>query len=84
MFLQNSIGVTKQLIRTGRLEMHYNASNFRKKYELGFWDVYQDVHNGSQNVISGPYRVFRPIYRTGTPSKLSTKFAKLTAKSSLY
>lgn len=84
MFLQNSIGVTKQLLKTGRLEMNYNEKNFRKKYELGFWEVYQDVHDMSKNVISGPYRVFRPIYRTGNPAKLSSKFAKLTASSSFY
>jgi hypothetical protein len=83
MFL-NTISITKQLLKTGRLEMNYNEKNFRKKYELGFWEVYQDVHSVSKNIISGPYRVFRPIYKTGTLDKLNSKLEKLTAQSSLY
>lgn len=84
MFLLNSTGVTRQLVKTGRLEMHYNEKNFRKKYELGFWEVYQDVSNISKAIISGPYRVFRPIYRTGNLEKLTSKLQKLTSQSSLY
>lgn len=80
MFL-NNINITKQLLKTGRLEMHYNEQNFRKKYELGFWEVYQDIHNESRNIISGPYRVFRPIYRTSNPAKLSAKLEKLNSQS---
>lgn len=82
MFL-NTINITKQLLKTGRLEMNYNEKSFRKKYELGFWEVYQDVDTVSKNIISGPYKVFRPIYKTGTLDKLNSKLEKLTAQSSL-
>jgi len=75
MYFQTNI--SKQLVRSGRLETYYNTANLFKKYELGFWEIYQDINTITREPVSSPYRVFRTIFSTSNPQKMASKFAKL-------
>lgn len=69
--------VSQQLVKTGKVEFNYNKNRFFKKYEVGYWEIYQDFNNITRNPINGPYRVFRPVYRTSTYQKAVHKLEKL-------
>lgn len=62
------LNVSRQLVKSGSLELNYNPKN-RKKYELGYWDTVQDISNSTNKPISGYYRTFRPIYKTSDYQK---------------
>lgn len=75
------LNVSKQLIKSGRLELNYNQGRFFKKYELGYWELYQDINNATRTPVNGPYKIFRPIFRTSNYTKAVRKLDKLNVKS---
>lgn len=79
--MYSPLNVSKQLVKSGRLELNYNQSRFFKKYELGYWELYQDINNSTRNPVNGPYRIFRPIFRTSDYKKAVRKLDKLNIKS---
>lgn len=71
------MNVSQQLVKTGRLEFNFNNNSFFKKYEIGYWELFQDINNSTRQPVSGPYKVFRPIYKTSTYEKALKKLYKL-------
>ncbi len=76
MYLSNN--VSRQLIKTGGISLKYNKSNFLKKYEIGYWELFQDINNETNNPVSGPYQVFRSIYKAKTYEKAINKMKKFS------
>jgi len=76
MYLSNNI--SRQLIKTGGISLKYNESNFFKKYEIGYWELFQDINNETNNPVSGPYQVFRPVYKFKTHDKALRKMQKIS------
>ncbi len=75
--------VSKRLIKTGRIDFNYNKASLFKKYEVGYWDLYQDVNNLTNTPLSGPYKIFRPIFKTSKYDKALRKLNKLKISTSL-
>lgn len=73
--------ISKQLLKSGGIELNYNEGRFFKKYELGYWEVFQNIHNSTRTFISCPYREFRPIYSTSNYNKAANKLEKIKNKS---
>lgn len=67
--------VNRNLVRTGQLAIRYNSQKLFKKYELGYWEIFQDVAL-NQEIINGPYQVFRPIYSSSKLDKVTRKYDK--------
>lgn len=75
---QSNYLVSKKLVKSGSLGMKYNTANFLKKYELGYWDTVLDFNETKQVAVSGPYQIFRPVYKTSNYEKAKRKLNKLT------
>ncbi len=75
--------ISKRLVKTGRIDFNYNKTNFFKKYEVGYWDLYQDVNNLTNTPLGGPYKVFRPVFKTSNYDKALRKLNKLKITSAV-
>lgn len=72
--------IVKRLVKSGNLEFRYNPENFLYKYEVGYMETVQDVHNITNRPISGPYKSFRPILRLRNYERAIKEFTKLKSK----